>query len=92
MRQRLISIVFLILPAFLSAAPVWADAIVMTRAMTASTIVELFIEDDGIRLEMEIGVSDLGNDIWSVRRCAPPTRALCRRFTQNLGRMKGQLP
>ena len=43
MRQRVNSIVFLILPAFLSAAPVWADAIVMTRAMTASTIVELFI-------------------------------------------------
>ena len=36
-----------------------ADAIVVTRAMTASTIAEIFIEPDRIRVELEIGVPDL---------------------------------
>ena len=36
-----------------------ADAIVVTKAMTASTVVEIFIEDSDIRVEMEIGVADL---------------------------------
>ena len=36
-----------------------ADAIVMTMAMKASTIAEFFIEEDRIRVELEIGVSEL---------------------------------
>jgi len=36
-----------------------ADALVVTRAMTASTIVEIFVERDAIRVELEIGVVDL---------------------------------
>jgi len=36
-----------------------ADAIVITQAMTASTIAEVFIERDGIRVELEIGGRDL---------------------------------
>jgi hypothetical protein len=36
-----------------------ADAIVMTMAMKASTIAEFFIENDRIRVELEIGVSEL---------------------------------
>ncbi len=36
------------------------DALVITRAMTASTIAEVFVEDDHVRLELEIGVADLG--------------------------------
>jgi hypothetical protein len=36
-----------------------ADAIVVTKAMTATTVVEISIEDSEIRVEMEIGVSDL---------------------------------
>ena len=36
-----------------------ADAIVVTQAMTASTIAEVYVEDGRIRLEMEIGSSDL---------------------------------
>ena len=36
-----------------------ADAIVVTKAMTASTVVEVFIEESEIRVEMEIGVADL---------------------------------
>ncbi|MEE9230466.1 MAG: hypothetical protein V3U86_07145 [Acidobacteriota bacterium] len=38
---------------------VQADAIVMTRAMKASTIAEFFIEEDRVRVELEIGVNDL---------------------------------
>ena len=35
-----------------------ADAIVVTRAMTASTIAEIFIEPETIRTELEIGLKD----------------------------------
>ncbi len=52
------------LPTFLiflcaSVSLVQADAIVMTRAMKASTIAEFFIEEDRVRVELEIGVNDL---------------------------------
>ena len=36
-----------------------SDALVITRAMTATTIAEVFVEDDHIRLELEIGIADL---------------------------------
>ncbi len=36
-----------------------ADAIIVTKAMTASTIAEVYIEDGVIRLELEISVQDL---------------------------------
>jgi len=36
-----------------------ADAIVVTKAMTATTVVEIFVEESVVRVEMEIGVSDL---------------------------------
>jgi hypothetical protein len=36
-----------------------ADAIVVTKAMTASTIAEIFIAEGSIRVELEIGGSDL---------------------------------
>ena len=36
-----------------------ADAIVVTRAMTASTIAEVFVGLDSIRVELEIGVGDI---------------------------------
>ncbi len=35
------------------------DAIVVTKAMTASTIAEIFIENDEVKIELEIGVEDL---------------------------------
>ncbi len=35
------------------------DAIVRTQAMSATTIAEYFIEEDRIRLELEIGIDDL---------------------------------
>ncbi|MEE9291455.1 MAG: hypothetical protein V3U83_00860 [Acidobacteriota bacterium] len=37
----------------------WADAIVMTRAMKASTIAEFFIEENAIRVDLEIGAGGL---------------------------------
>ncbi len=36
-----------------------ADALVVTRAMEATTIAEIFIDEDSIRLEIEIGLPDL---------------------------------
>ena len=36
-----------------------ADALVITRAMRASTIAEIFIEADAIRIELEIGEVDI---------------------------------
>ena len=36
-----------------------ADAIVVPQAMFASTIVEYFVEDDHVRVELEIGMQDL---------------------------------
>jgi hypothetical protein len=41
------------------AHPAGADAIVLSRAMTASTIAELHVEESGLRAELEIGVPDL---------------------------------
>ena len=38
----------------------FADAIVVTRAMTATTIAEVSIEEASVRLELEIGLPDLG--------------------------------
>ena len=36
-----------------------ADAIVQVRAMTASTIAEYFVDEPGVRVELEVGLSDL---------------------------------
>jgi hypothetical protein len=35
-----------------------SDAIVVTKAMTATTIAEIWVEEGSIRVELEIGVSD----------------------------------
>ncbi len=54
---RLASILpFLIL---LPASLVYADAIIMTKAMTASTVSEIFVEESAVRVELEIGLQDL---------------------------------
>ncbi len=37
-----------------------ADAIVRSQAMFADTIAEYFVEDDHVRLELEIGSNDVG--------------------------------
>jgi hypothetical protein len=41
-----------------TAASASADAVMVTRAMTASTIMEAFIDDEGIVVELEVGTSD----------------------------------
>ncbi len=43
----------------LTSTPVSGDAIVVSRAMEASTIAEIFINEDSIRVELEIGIRDL---------------------------------
>jgi len=50
---------FLLLACLLLPQRAAADAIVMTRAMTATTIAEFFIEDNHVRVELEIGLRDL---------------------------------
>ncbi len=50
------SFLFFLLPAISTA--VRADAIIVTKAMTASTVAEIFIEKDNVRLELEIGYRD----------------------------------
>ena len=42
-----------------SVAPSWADALVITRAMKAPTVMEVFIEKQRVRVELEIGFEDL---------------------------------
>ena len=37
----------------------FGDAIVVTKAMTASTIAEIYIEQESVRLNLEIGSRDL---------------------------------
>ena len=39
----------------------WADAIVRSTAMFADTIAEYYVEDDHVRLELEIGESDIAS-------------------------------
>jgi len=53
-RARSIAILLICWPALAG-----ADAIVVTRAMFASTIAELYVEEDRLLLELEIGPDDL---------------------------------
>ena len=48
----------LALAVLLVAAPTSADAVIVTRAMTASTIMEVFVDDESILVELEIGAND----------------------------------
>jgi hypothetical protein len=43
------------------ASPLWADAIIRSQAMFADTIAEYYVEDDHVRLELEIGQTDVGS-------------------------------
>ncbi len=47
------------LTTIVSGRALWADALVVTRAMKASTIAEVFVEDAEVRVELEVGVGDL---------------------------------
>ena len=50
---------FVLLFAVLVEDRAYGDAIVITKAMTASTVAEIFIGDESIRVEVEIGWRDL---------------------------------
>jgi hypothetical protein len=50
-----------LLPSFVvlaACSPVMADAIVVVRAMKADTIMEAFLDDETLRLEIEMGLAD----------------------------------
>ena len=50
-------IFFLVL--FVGARELTADAIVITKAATATTIAEIFVSEQEVRVELEIGQADL---------------------------------
>ena len=53
--------VVIILLALLHAEASMADAIIRSQAMFADTIAEFYVEDDHVRLELEIGSNDVGS-------------------------------
>ena len=56
------SLSWLVLLCGLLLAPhVAADAIVRSEAMFAETIAEFFVEETGVRVDLEIGLNDIGN-------------------------------
>jgi len=58
MRTLRRSLVFAVL-GLLGATTVLSDALVITRAMLASTIAEIFIEEDSVVVELEVGAQDI---------------------------------
>ena len=52
------SLVFAVL-GLLGATTVLSDALVITRAMLASTIAEIFVEEDSVVVELEVGARDI---------------------------------
>ena len=50
---------FLLVCSMLPISPAFADAVIRTQAMNAATIAEFYIDETEIRLEIEIGLSDL---------------------------------
>lgn len=59
MRKPSICQFMLLLVVTLLPAGIYADAIMVSRAMFASTIAEYFVEDEQVRVELEIGMADL---------------------------------
>lgn len=59
MTLRIIPKIFALFMLIASPMAVFADAIVVSQAMFASTIAEYFVEEDYVRVELEIGVDDL---------------------------------
>lgn len=53
------------------AVKIWGDALIVTRAMQASTVAEIFIETDRVRVELEIGQDDLAAFIPRLADRAP---------------------
>ncbi|MEE8388262.1 MAG: hypothetical protein V3R65_06790, partial [Acidiferrobacterales bacterium] len=59
MRKFLRNYLIPLLIILLAPISVHADAVIVPQAMFASTIVEYFVEDDHVRVELEIGMQDL---------------------------------
>jgi len=51
----------LLLASFFCISLASADALMRTQAMFAKTIAEYFVDDDGVRVELEIGMEDIGS-------------------------------
>jgi len=51
------SVVFVISLLSVSTGKLWADAIVINQAMRAETIAQYYVEEDGVRLELEMGLA-----------------------------------
>jgi hypothetical protein len=43
----------------LTSSSVWADAVITNRAMSAVTIAQYYVEEDGIRVDLEIGLAEI---------------------------------
>jgi hypothetical protein len=67
MNLRIIPGISALLMLVASPPAVFADAIVVSQAMFASTIAEYFVEEDHVRVELEIGM----NDVASFRNLLP---------------------
>ena len=59
MRKSFFISSFFLLLSLLVALPCFADAIMLTKAMEASTISEVFIEEKSVRVELEVGMEDV---------------------------------
>ena len=57
-RLRCLPLLFIALVA-LPVQPAAPDALVVTRAMTASTIAQFYIAEGSVRVELEIGIADI---------------------------------
>ncbi len=58
--MRLSALALLMTLAMVAPRVVFADAVVVTRAMKASTIAEIFVEEGSITVELELGETELG--------------------------------
>lgn len=61
MNLRALSITLVLLIVVARPLTVLADAIIVSQAMFASTIAEYFVEEDQVRVELEIGMNDLSS-------------------------------
>ena len=59
MKPPVLSKIPILLMLFIGPVVALADAIVVSQAMFASTIAEYFVEEDHIRVELEIGMNDI---------------------------------
>ena len=60
-RKSFIGVIILGLVHLLVPVSGWSDAIIRTQAMQAGAIAQYFVDESGIRLELEIGLTELEN-------------------------------